>query len=297
MTIALLLPAAPDLAPFARRMGEALQTLRDDVQMIAMPSATALPDDGPRVAAAEVLPLCADVAPLTVLLHDIIDDIGPLASARRIIVPSEFIRSRLIRDHGIDAEGITVIAPGTEALPRSTGSGSATCHILAIGPLIARMGYPELIEALARLPDLDWSLCIAADDLEAPLEPASADAVRASIATHNLQERVRLVAAPDWQQDLFASTCDYEAYGEMIAEALRRGLPVAVTNVGAVPTLVGPEAGVVCAPGEIDQMSKALRRLIFDTNLRNAMAEIAWQSGQALPTWQDQAKQLLELIA
>ena len=78
---------------------------------------------------------------------------------------------------------------------------------------------------------------------------------------------------------------------------LRRGLPVAVTNVGAVPTLVGPEAGVVCAPGDVEQLSKAMRRLIFDRALLQDMAEVAWQTGQSLPSWNEQAARLGCLLA
>jgi glycosyltransferase involved in cell wall biosynthesis len=67
--------------------------------------------------------------------------------------------------------------------------------------------------------------------------------------------------------------------------------------VGAVPALVGPEAGVVCAPGDVDQLSKALRRLIFDRALRQDMAQVAWQDAQSLPSWNDQATRLATVLA
>ncbi len=82
-----------------------------------------------------------------------------------------------------------------------------------------------------------------------------------------------------------------------LAEALRRGLPVAVTSTGAALTLVGPEAGVVCAPGDVDQLSKAIRRLIFDQPLRREMAEVAWLSARSLPSWHDQAVRLAAVLA
>jgi glycosyltransferase involved in cell wall biosynthesis len=97
--------------------------------------------------------------------------------------------------------------------------------------------------------------------------------------------------------DLFALTSYFEGYGVAIAEAMRRGLTVAVTNVGTVPTLVAPEAGVVCAPGDVDQLSKAIRRLVFDRRLRQDMAEAAWQTGQLLPSWNEQAARLAALLA
>jgi len=64
-----------------------------------------------------------------------------------------------------------------------------------------------------------------------------------------------------------------------------------------VPALVDPEAGVVCAPGDIEQLSKALRRLIFDRALLHDMAEVAWQSGQSLPSWNEQTARLASVLA
>jgi glycosyltransferase involved in cell wall biosynthesis len=96
--------------------------------------------------------------------------------------------------------------------------------------------------------------------------------------------------------DLFALASYFEGYGVAIAEAMRRGFAVAVTNVGAVPAMVAPEAGVVCAPGDVEQLSKALRRLIFDRALLRDMAEVAWRSGQLLPSWAEQAARLAAIL-
>jgi hypothetical protein len=54
---------------------------------------------------------------------------------------------------------------------------------------------------------------------------------------------------------------------------------------------------VVCAAGDVEQLSKALRRLIFDRTLRRDMSEIAWQSGQLLPAWDEQAARLAEVLS
>ncbi len=87
-----------------------------------------------------------------------------------------------------------------------------------------------------------------------------------------------------WQgADLFALATEWEGHAAAVAEALRRGLPVAVTRGGAAAELVPPEAGVACDAGDVDGLSKALRRLIFDAGLRADMAEAAWRAGQALP--------------
>ena len=45
-----------------------------------------------------------------------------------------------------------------------------------------------------------------------------------------------------------------------VAEALKRGVPVAVTAVGIAPALVTPENGIMVQPGDRDTLSKGLRR-------------------------------------
>jgi hypothetical protein len=54
---------------------------------------------------------------------------------------------------------------------------------------------------------------------------------------------------------------------------------------------------VVVAPGDVEQLSKALRRLIFDRALRRDMGEVAWQSGHDLPSWDQQVKRLADVLA
>ena len=58
-----------------------------------------------------------------------------------------------------------------------------------------------------------------------------------------------------WREaDLFALATYWEGYGMAIAEALKRGLPVAVTAGGAAASLVPIEGGVVCEPGDHDRI-------------------------------------------
>ena len=50
------------------------------------------------------------------------------------------------------------------------------------------------------------------------------------------------------------------------------------------------ETGAVCPVDDVEQMSKALRRLVFDTALRAEVAEAAWTAGRALSDWTEQAR-------
>jgi glycosyltransferase involved in cell wall biosynthesis len=75
-----------------------------------------------------------------------------------------------------------------------------------------------------------------------------------------------------------------------VAEALARGLPVAVTAGGALADLAPTDAAVVSPPGDHISLGKGMRRLIFDRDLRAAMADAAWAAGQRLPRWEDRAE-------
>jgi glycosyltransferase involved in cell wall biosynthesis len=220
---------------------------------------------------------------------------------RRVVVTSEPTGRQLAAEFGVDAGRVRVVVPGTAEAPRAAGSGGPGCEVLSVGALIPRKGHDLLLRSLARLFDLDWHLTIAG----APLEGAHADMLRALAGELGVAQRVAFAgivqgAALDalWQRaDIFALATQYEGYGMAIAEALKRGIPVAVTKGGAAGELVTPEAGVACDVGDGVTYSKSLRRMIFDVALRRSMAEAAWRIGQTLPDWAKQSEAFAAALA
>jgi glycosyltransferase involved in cell wall biosynthesis len=211
----------------------------------------------------------------------------------RLLVTSEQTADLIARDFAIPRDRIGTIVPGIGDLPRGKGSPGPSCRILSAGALIPRKGHDLLLRALARLFDIDWHLTIAGSPDRDPVHASGLAALATDLNIAQRTEFVPAVTGALWDQaDVFALTSHFEGYGIAIAEALRRGIPVAVTNVGAVPALVGPETGVIVSVGDTDQYSKAIRRLIFDETVRKAMAEAAWRESQALPSWRTQAEHL-----
>lgn len=212
----------------------------------------------------------------------------------RIIVTSDATAARLAAEFGVVREKIAVVVPGTDPAPRSLGSGGPGCAILSVGVITPRKGHDVLMRALARLPDLDWHLTIAGGardieyaamlhDLANQLEIAD----RVTFAGEVVEDALQAL----WQRsDLFALATRFEGYGMAIAEALRRGVPVAITDGGAAGALVTPQTGVVAAVGDDVALSRALRRMIFDRLLREDMRAAAWDAGQKLPDWKTQAQ-------
>jgi glycosyltransferase involved in cell wall biosynthesis len=220
----------------------------------------------------------------------------------RIVVPSDAIRTRLTAAAALAAAKVDVVTPGIPEAPRSTGSGDRRCHLLAIGSLIPRKGHETVLRALAPLADLDWMLTIAGDS---ELDPDHAAGLRALAETAGLAGRVIFAGActPErleqlWQAaDLFVSGSCFEGYGMAVAEAVRRGLPLAVTNGAAATEVIPLEGSVIVEPGDHVQLSKALRRLIFSAPLRQDLSEAAWRAGRAFPTWANQGQRFADLLS
>ena len=131
--------------------------------------------------------------------------------------------------------------------------------------------YRCLAEALSRLDVVPWRLLIAGTG---PAEPT----IRALFAPFGDRIRwVGMVEPEKLQQlyraaDIFVWPAIKEAYGIALLEAQAAGLPVVAGNGGGVPSVVADgETGMLVPEGDDTGFAEAIRSLLADHELRQAM--------------------------
>jgi glycosyltransferase involved in cell wall biosynthesis len=203
--------------------------------------------------------------------------------AHRHLVLGEAWRTALLAA-GASAKAITVLPnalPERAAPVRTRRDGRM--RALFLGEMSARKGVPVLLDALARLgvggPEME--LVLAGDG------PLRADAARRAARSDRPVRVLGQVAPGDAARlmetsDLLVHPSLHEGLPMTILEALRAGLPVIATPVGAIADSLPDGAGVVhVPPGDVDALAKAMESLIRDGERRRRLGEAGRRTFEA----------------
>jgi len=224
-----------------------------------------------------------------------------LASASFVVVAGPALIDPLAR-YGIARNRIRVVEPGTDPAPLARGSGQPdTCHMVCVATLNPGKGHELLFHALATLPLSNWRLTCAGSTTRCP---ATAERLRSILDSTGLADRVVLAGELDASAvaelydhaDLFVLPTLTETHPLAVAEALARGLPIVSTTTGAIPDLVGADAGLLVAPGDREALGEALATVLRDPELRKRLAAGARVVRQRLPTWQAAAANMATVL-
>lgn len=222
-----------------------------------------------------------------------------LAAARACIITGASTVEAL-QAYGVKPEQIAVVEPGTDRAPLARGSRHPL-HLVSVAAITPGKGHEMLLRALARLRQRAWRLTCAGT-LER--EPATATRVRELVDSAQLVDRVVLVgelsatelAALYDSADVFVHPSLHETYGMVVAEALARGVPVVSSATGAIPDLVGADAGLLVPPGDLAALESALSSVIDDADVRDRLAVGARRVRDRLPTWDDAVNRMAQVL-
>jgi glycosyltransferase involved in cell wall biosynthesis len=238
---------------------------------------------------------------LVVLVHmPLLDDRERevLSAAAAVIVTSAWSRRRLLEVHGLPPGNAHVAAPGVDAadLAAGTPAGQALLCVAAVTPV---KGHDVLLDALATIADLPWDCsCVGSLDRD-PAYVASLPRGRARFLgplTGAALDRCYAAA------DLLVLASREEAYGMVVSEALARGLPVVVTEVGGVTEALGHGAdgirpGLLVAPDDAAALGAALRGWLGDGELRGRLRRAARERRASLAGWSTTTSVIADVLA
>jgi glycosyltransferase involved in cell wall biosynthesis len=224
-----------------------------------------------------------------------------LGAVRGVVVTSPFTAERMT-EFGVPEDRLRVVVPGTEpARPALGPNVGSPPRLVCVGSVTPRKGHDVLVEALARIRELDWS-CVCAGSLARGGDFAAG--VRGRVAELGLESRILFLGELDAEEleriyetaSLFVLPSRFEGYGMALTEALARGLPVVSTTGGAIPGTVPREAGVLVPPGDVDACARALAGLLEDPGRMAALAAGAREHAIRLPDWGGQVRAFGEAV-
>jgi glycosyltransferase involved in cell wall biosynthesis len=220
-----------------------------------------------------------------------------LEAAAGVITTSAWARRRLEQLYG--PAQVHVAEPGVDRAALAPGSADAGA-LLCVAAVTRGKGHDVLLGGLATLPDLAWR-CACVGSLDRA--PAFADHIRRRALAFGLRDRVhfagpRTGAALDdayAAADLLVLASRGETYGMVVTEALARGVPVLVTDVGGVPEALG-DGGLLVPPGDPQAIGAALRRWLEDADLRAALRRAARERRETLRGWDETASEVAAVL-
>jgi glycosyltransferase involved in cell wall biosynthesis len=222
-----------------------------------------------------------------------------LAAARAVVVTGPWVARRLA-ERGRAGAGVHVVEPGVDRAPVSPGRGDGS-GLLCVASVTRRKAQDVLVRALAEVSDRSFD-CV----LAGPRPDPGFDAELVGLVERaGLTGRVHLVGPlagaeldAAWAgADLAVLVSWAETYGMVVTEALARGIPVLVSDAGALPETLGraPDGtrpGIVVPAGRVAPLAAALARWFDRPGFRAEVRGSALGRRCILSGWADTARHL-----
>lgn len=207
---------------------------------------------------------------------------------RRLYVLAEKVAARLadriitVSDHDRKLALMYRVAPASKLVCIHNGMPDISSRYMAqpeTNPpriiMVARFeeqkDHRSLLEALAQLQDIAWTLELVGDG---PLRQSSERLAE----TLGIRHRIDFVGAVDdvterlARSQIFVLVSKWEGFPRSILEAMRAGLPVVASDVGGVSESVADGVNGFLVPrGDVGTLKHRLELLLFDPEKRRAM--------------------------
>ena len=230
--------------------------------------------------------------------------------AVRILTPSEFSSRQIQKVYGIDPEKIVVVPNAVSELfrpmPREAARAQVTQkfgipgpYLLTVGDLQPRKNQVGLIAAFEQLirerPELPHHLVLTGQD------SWFADRVHEAVRKSPVASRIHRTGFVRDQEllllyggcDIFVFPSFYEGFGLPIIEAMACGRAVACSNQTATVE-VADGAGITFDPSSTGEITRAMRDLLLNSELRGRMERLGIQRAHGFQ-WKDAAAKTLEV--
>ncbi|MBZ5605836.1 MAG: glycosyltransferase family 4 protein [Acidobacteriia bacterium] len=231
-------------------------------------------------------------------------------AAARVLTPSEFSRTAILRHYAIDPDKVTVVHNGSSSVFRPIERQTAAAaverkfhirnpFILTVGDLQPRKNHLGLLRAFEKLirahSQLQHRLVFVGKETWYSKE------LHRAVAASGMADRVDFtgfVEDADLLQlygacDLFVFPSFYEGFGLPILEAMACGRAVACSNLTAMPE-VADGAGILFDPHSPDEMARAMTDVLLDSELKGRLERLGIQRAAQF-SWEQAARRTLDV--
>jgi glycosyltransferase involved in cell wall biosynthesis len=198
--------------------------------------------------------------------------------AARLISPSEFLKELVQRRIDVPVE----VVPHGISLPKAPDRPKRN-RIIVVTRIFERKGIQFFLQALNGL-DTDWEICIAGDGPYLPTLRELAKGIDKEIDFLGFLQGEELIGLYD-SAKIFVFPSIQENFPIVLLEAMNAGCAVITSTVPGCAEVVR-DAAIKVPPGNVEELKKALRRLIDEPEeierlgrcARRRVRELSWES-------------------
>lgn len=173
----------------------------------------------------------------------------------RYLSISAYLKERLVKE-GFPEERIDVV-PNTIPVPERCSDASQGQYVAFAGRMSAEKGIPVLLEAAEKLPDIPFRIAGAG-----PLAESLRAKAPGNVSFSGMMPREELMDFYHNARILVVPSVWYETFGLVAVESMARGVPVIVSRIGGLQSLIEDGVtGLHFTPGDSTDLADKIQQL------------------------------------